>query len=103
MKETKAQRIYRATRYECGKHIEHWGVERNSNGKMVGFNRMATEEVAYPRTLTEIEKELNRERYNIEASVRYGIRTTEEAEKRLLVLEMVQSTIDNAREGWKNF
>ena len=94
---TKAEKIFKATRYECTKHIEVWGYEVNPNGKAVGFNRVITEEAVYTRTLNELDKMLARAKKDIERYVKLGIFTEERAEKERQILNMVETTIENTR------
>lgn len=98
-KETKAERIYNATRWMCKDHLKTWGFERNPNGEAVGFTFVATEESISTRTLNAIEKELEKDRKRDRLNVSYEIITEEELQTREQIREMVQTTINNTRKA----
>ena len=86
---TKAERIYKATKHSCRKHIETWGFDN------VGFNRMNTEELIYKRTLNEINKLIYSDKVLIKLSLKYGIITKEEAIIDSQIIKMVELTLAN--------
>lgn len=99
MKQTKAERIYRSTKVACKQHIEAWGIEYNPNGKAVGFNNLSTDEVISTRTINAVEKIKNTEKRNNEECYKLGITNEEEYNRKAKVFEMVESTIENARQA----
>lgn len=89
---TKAERIYRATRYECKKHISNWGYKEN-----VGFNAVIynDNETVCKRTLNEMRKHLERARKHLALDIKLGILTSEAATFEEQILNMVEKTIEN--------
>ena len=96
---TKAEKIFKDTYTECRLHVRTWGCERN-NGKAIGFNRLATEEVTCRRTWNAIQKMIDNERRNFELDRRLGI---EVSEVREVGLEMVQETLNNVIRSEEEF
>lgn len=94
MKETKAEKIFKDTYTECRVHAKTWGFEYNANGKIIGFNKLATEEVTCKRTTNAIQALLNGERKNLEIYRKYGMEK-EKYEFLSKALDMVQSTLEN--------
>lgn len=86
---TKAEKIFKDTKYACKKHIEAFGFDN------VGFNRMSTEELVYTRTANEILELIKREYKNIVIDLELAIITKEEAEKETQVVKMVELTLAN--------
>lgn len=86
---TKAERIFKDTKYSCKKHIEAWGFEN------VGFNRMTTEEVVHQRTANEIKKIIERDYKNIVIDLELGIITEEEAKLEVQTIKMVELSLKN--------
>lgn len=97
MKESKAERIYRKTRYACRKHIETWGLDFNPNGKAVGFNNLDTDEVISTRTINAVEKELIKDKNNTSMAYKLNVISQEELNERAKTWLMIESTIENAR------
>lgn len=98
MKKTKAERIFEATRWECKKHYEHWGLERNPDGQAVGFNGLITDdESVCTRTFNAVQKFID-QRVRLRKEFQEVLGTDESAE--LEVLEMVQATLNNARRNY---
>ncbi len=95
---TKAERIYKDTRYECMKHIENWGLERDNNGKIVGFNKVALKdnESISTRTINDLRKCLEADRKQIMRWLTMGIINGDEYAKRLYAAAMVEQTINNS-------
>ena len=86
---TKAERIYKETKYACKKHIEALGFDNT------GFNRMATEELVHQRTANEIKRIIIREHNLIVTDFNLGIITEEEAKKEVNIIKMVELTLAN--------
>lgn len=102
-KETKAERIYKATRANCRHHIKLNGFKRNPNGKAIGFNSLFTDEVVTTRTLNAVQKFLDIDISNARLCLKYEVITEEEYKKDMELYEMVQATIDNAVESERKF
>ena len=86
---TKAERIYKDTKYNCKKHIESFGFDN------VGFNRMSTEDLVYKRTANEIKKMIEREYKNTITDFELNIITEEEASLEIKTIKMVELTLAN--------
>lgn len=95
---TKAERIYSKTRYECKQHIETWGYETNPNGKSVGFTSLIYEdnERICKRTVNAVNDILSKERKRNELNLKYQIINKEEYRKAEQIMNMIESTIENA-------
>lgn len=102
-KETKARKIFRDTRYSCKKHLKNWGAQYNPDGKIVGFNHMTTEEVMSTRTFNDVQKVIENERTNLRLMRKFEVLGEEEYSFDNLVLDMVQSTLDNQIESERKF
>ena len=100
---TKAERIFKDTRYECGRHYKAWGREYNPNGKPVTFGSLITEETVSTRTFNAVQKEIDKDRKDLEIAERLGALTPEWIEERRYVLDMVQTTLDNNRKSYNEF
>lgn len=102
---TKAERIYNITRYQCKKSIQAWGYRVNPDGKSVGFNSVFSEGEGSlsTRTLNDIEKWLARDRKTLELDRRLGIGDEERNTLTEQTLNMVETTIRNAREQLANW
>lgn len=98
---TKAEKIYKDTRYECRKHIETWGYKINPNGTAIGYNGLITEELTPTRTLNEITKILERKRKGITIDLKLNVLTQEEAEKETQILNMIETTLNNQKRKYK--
>lgn len=86
---TKAERIYKDTKYACKKHIETWGFTNE------GFNRLATEELVYKRTANEIKRLLDKDIKFTLLDFELGILTKEEATLEYDSIKMVELTLAN--------
>ena len=86
---TKAERIYKATKYSCMKHIKSWGFDN------VGFNRLSTDDLVYKRTVNEIKKLIHSDKVLIRLSIKYGVITEEEAKIEIQAIKMVELTLEN--------
>ena len=86
---TKAEKIFKDTKYACKKHIEAFGFDN------VGFNRMSTEELVYTRTVNEIRELIKRAYKDIVIDLELAIITEEEAKKETQVVKMVELTLAN--------
>lgn len=102
---TKAERIYRKTRYECKKSIQTWGYRINPDGNSIGFNTVFNEDegAICTRTLNEMDKQLARDRKTLELDRRLGIGDEERNTLTEQTLNMVETTIRNAREQLANW
>lgn len=94
---TKAERIYKDTRYECKKHVEYWGLGRDDNGKIIGFNSVAVKsnERVSTRTINDLRKWLEADRKQIMRWLEMGIINGDEYATRLETAAMVEQTINN--------
>lgn len=86
---TKAERIYRATKFECKKHIKVWGYEE------VGFNRMHTEELIHACTKKEIKKLIERDYKDVIIDLELNVISEEEAKMEVKSIKMVELTLAN--------
>ena len=95
---TKAERIYKDTRYMCMRHIENFGLGRDENGKIIGFNSVAIKdnESISTRTINDLRKCLEADRKQIMRWLTMGIINGEEYENRLFAAAMVEQTINNS-------
>ena len=95
---TKAERIYSKTRYECKQHIEAWGYETIPNGKSVGFTTLICDdnERICKRTVNAVNDILSKERKMNELNLKYEIINDEEYRKAEQIMNMIESTIENA-------
>lgn len=102
---TKAERLFKDTRYACMQHIENWGYELNPNGKPIGFNGLICNDtdIIYTRTLNAVAQQLERARREVALFLKYNTINADEAEKRNRVLNMVESTLDNNCKNLEDF
>lgn len=103
---TKAERIFRATRFACRQHIESWGKQLNPDDKLVGFNNLICDEkdsVCSTRTFNDIQKLIDSEKITTELAFRYNLLQEDGRDRALDILNMVQSTLDNAIKNEKDF
>lgn len=91
---TKAERIYRKTRFECKRHIEVWGYEENAGFNTVIYN---DNETVCKRTLNDMKHFLERARKDLAIDIKLGILTGEQAKLEEQVLNMVEKTIENTK------
>lgn len=98
-KMTKAQEIFQATRFECGKSMKAWGYEVNPDGRAVGFNFVCTDKAVSTRTLNNMENILRSERTTLGLSLKYGVIDESKFDFRNKELDMVESTIHNTRKA----
>lgn len=98
---TKAERIYKSTRFECKHHISVFGLDFNPNGKAVGFNNLITEEAISVRTINAVEKELEKDKKDTAIAYKLEVITQEQLNERAKTWLMIESTIANARESLK--
>lgn len=96
---TKAQEIFQATRFECGKSMKAWGYKVNPDGSAVGFNFVHTDKVVSARTLNDMDKILRSERASLKMSLKYGVIDKAKFDFRSKELDMVESTIRNTRKA----
>jgi hypothetical protein len=102
---TKAERIYRATRYECLRYVDRGMYEENPNGAAVGFNGLSCrdDETVSMRTINAVAKLLESAKRLVEMDVRLGVFSPEKAERERRILKMVESTLDNNRKSIERF
>ena len=102
---TKAERIYKATRYECKRSWETFGYSECKNGKAVGFNMVHHEddESICTRTLNEVATFLRSAYKMLEMDKMLKIVNKDQYMKELQILKMVESTIENSREHIANW
>lgn len=92
---TKAEKIFKDTYTECRLHARTWGFERTPEGKVIGFNNLATEEATCRRTFNAIQKFIDSEARRIELDKKF-FGEDEDTALREYALEMVQETLNNA-------
>ena len=99
---TKAERIYRDTKYECRKHVETWGYNPDTDG---GFNRLIYKdsETVSTRTVNAVDVLLKRDKRLLENDVKNEIGTPEENNFKEKVLIMVRGTLNNHNRHHTNF
>ena len=95
---TKAERIYKETRYQTRKYIKTWGYDVK-----VAFGNWHTEtnerpdgEVIYRRTQNELLRMLQSERKELTICKKLNIGTEEELILKEQVLDMMERTAKNA-------
>jgi hypothetical protein len=95
---TKAERIFKETRWECRRHINTWGFEE------IGFNAVATKdnESVSTRTLNDLDKVYNKAVKSLMTDYKLGVIDKEKATKEAQILKMVRLTIDNERKNLAN-
>lgn len=93
---TKAERIFNDSYFEAKRHIRNWGVKYNPNGKIVGFNRLATNDNDFmcTRTLNAIVKLLEKKRKQLQMQKEFNIEVDNNNE---LALDMIEVTIEHER------
>lgn len=96
---TKAERIYNDTKMECRQHIRAWGYMTNPDGTACGFNRPAygDDEHICTRTLNDLDKLLAADRRRIDFDKRHGFWNEEKDTLKEQTLNMVETTLRNAR------
>ena len=92
---TKAERIFKETRYQCMVSINNWGYDE------VGFNNVCTDESISTRTLNDMEKIYERTVKRVKDSYRLGVIDKEKATAEAQILRKVRLTMDNARQALK--
>lgn len=95
---TKAERIYKDTRYECMRHIEAFGLGRDDKGKIIGFTNVALKdnESISTRTINDLRKCLEADRKQIMRWLMNGLIDGDEYALRLETAAMVEQTINNS-------
>lgn len=97
-KETKAQRIYGATRRECRNHIQTWGKPEG------GFTGLIADSEDYERmsgrTFNDVEKILERAEKALALDIRLGVSTEERNETERQILWMIRRTLENSRRSY---
>lgn len=93
---TNAERIFRKTRIECKRFIEHYGYEES-----IGLNRVAIEddENITEKTLDEMVRLLRSARHTVENSKELGVMDETKFASETQLLNMIESTIMNARKN----
>lgn len=92
-KQTKAERIFKATYFESKDHVSRWGMERGSS-----WTRLSTEETVSTRTLNDIDKLIKSESRRLDDCEKFDIRTAEQLADWRMALEMTANTVANERE-----
>lgn len=100
---TKAEKIFKDTYYECRKQIKAFGIQRNPDGKMVGFSGLITELPVSIRTCNDVKKFIDKETKRLDRNDEFGIGTQESQEFQRLALEMTHSTLDNQIKSIRDF
>ena len=94
---TKAERIFKATYFECRTHVKNWGIGRNTNGRPVGYETLITkdDESVSIRTCNAVQKFIESEKRRLERNGKFGVGTPESQECNKFALEMTQATLNN--------
>lgn len=92
---TKAERIFTETKINCMSHIKIWGIEKNPDGRVIGFTSLSGDDSFCTRTFNDVQKIIDREVRRFEIAKKYIQYTEQEIETRNAVLEMVQVTLEN--------
>jgi hypothetical protein len=102
---TKAERIFKETRWECKQHIQTWGYKENPNGKAVGICGLITGNDGFTSTRTHnaIQNIIDIRRDGLKHDMELGIITHPRFNDEMMVLNMVQSTLDNEIERYKKW
>lgn len=90
---TKAEKIFKDTKYKYRKQIEEWGIEEEN----VGYNRLETELCLCTRTLNAVQRELDKWESDLVKWEKSGFRSNEETTRDKAVADMIQKTINNHR------
>lgn len=88
---SKAEKIFRDTRWSCLQHVKRWGYDG------IGFANVVTDDVVYTRTLNDMHKVLVTEGKRLATNFKLGIIDEAEYKFQYQVLYMVHRTIENAR------
>ncbi len=99
---TKAERIFNDTRRDCAAQIEAFGLERDAEGKAVGFNGLTLrdDDRMTRRLFQDIVDELEHAHHSNDLLLRYKVIDEAEHESKKDVLLMVGETINNE---WRRF
>lgn len=102
---TKAERIFNNTYTECRIHTKTWGMQRNPNGKAIGFTGLIKRDsdTSCKRTWNAIQKLIDSKKKQVEIALKYDFGDREYYEMCSFALEMVQSSLDNEINNWTNF
>ena len=94
---TKAERIYKQTRYDCMQHISTCGYNENPDHTAIGFSGLSYDnnECVSTRTVNAVNEILKKERENLKIDQELGLLNKKEAEKEIQILNMIESTIKN--------
>lgn len=92
---TKAQRIFLDTERACKKNLKDWGIERNPDGRVIGFTSLEGDCTFCARTFNAVQDEIDKAEKHLNISIKYLDLSAEEIEFRRAVIEMVQVTLDN--------
>lgn len=94
---TKAERIFKETRFQCLKEINAWGFEES------GFNNVCVRDeedsVICTRTLNELDKIYESKVKMLAMDYKLGVMDEEKATKEAQVLRKVRLTLNNARKN----
>lgn len=90
---TKAEKIFKDTKYKYRKQIEEWGIEEGNGG----YNRLETELCLCTRTLNAVQRELDKWESDLVKWEKSGFRSNEETTRDKAVADMIQKTINNHR------
>lgn len=102
---TKAERIFKNTRFECLRHMDAFGYEENKDGSAVGFNGLICKdnESVSMRTINAVSKILESKKRGLSIDKKLSILTGERAEREENLLKMVESTLNNSRKSIEDF
>lgn len=100
---TKAERLFKKNYYACMNHIMNFGYTEG-----VGFNTLECDDddLLPTRTLNDVQKQIDRQRRQIETWKRLHIREDDNYDLEEQTLAMLQITLDNQRKvnaKWDDF
>ncbi len=102
---TKAERIYKETRFDCLRHVRDGFYQENEDGSAAGFTGLTCkdDETVSIRTINTVEKLLISAKRLLATDVKLGVMDSARAEREERVLKMVESTLNNNRKRIQAF
>lgn len=105
-RQTKAERIFKATYFASLHHVEYWGIDydaKNFGQSVIGWNALETKDTerVSTRTLNDVEKCANSKLQAIRISEDLQVIDKERADMCRQAVSMVLVTIDNVRRHMK--
>lgn len=102
---TKAERIYKDTRYDCLRYVDDGFYQENENGSAVGFNGLSCkdDELISIRTINDVSRFLESAKSTLRIDIKLNVITPDKAERERKILKMVEATLNNNRKSIENF